>query len=547
MRDFTWVLEGNALTRSPYPGPVRVIVHGDRILSAGSLDSDAPESGSGTWARPAPRHSHGPVPGEAPVWTMPRDTWVLPGFIDGHTHLLGVGLAGMHPDLSAARSAAQALEMLSGWLGSHPGDQPVVAHGWDQSDWSPPRLPHRTELDRIAPSRPVVLRRVCGHVAVLNSAALALLGVDWPDLDVETGLALESLPLAMARLLPASPAQVRDAVRIARDKAWSRGITAAHDMGHTGDALPFRAYAAADMDGELGLRIHYYYGVELLDTVARAGLTAGMGSDCLRVGGIKLFLDGSFGGHSAAMRDPYQGKDERGLLLWKDNDLLDVFHRASSAGLPLAIHAIGDRAIDQAISAAERAAEEGYPKAAPGPRLEHAESLDRDLIERASQAGFLFSMQPNFTARWQGPGGLYESVLGAGRAIRLNPYRSAAAAAPMHFGSDCMPMNPLTGLAGALGHPEAGERLSLVEAVRRFTEHGACAVPNPFNHGRLEPGAAADLVLLRIPGLDRPESALEPDGPGILEGAAVVGTVFAGRLRWAADALPVPHWMEPAG
>ncbi len=547
MIESIWALEGNALTRRPNPGPARITVHGDRIHSVVRVDSGAPEPGSPARGRHGSQHLSDAVPGDVPVWTLPRDTWILPGFVDGHTHLMGVGLAGLHPDLSAARSASQALEILSAWLGSHPGDEPVVGHGWDQSEWSCPALPDRAGLDRIAPSRPVVMRRVCGHVAVLNSAALALVGADWPDLDVETGLALESLPLAMARLLPASPAQVRDAVRMARDKAWTRGITAAHDMGHTGDALPFRAFAAADMAGELGLRIHYYHGVDLLDSVAEAGVTAGTGSDCLRVGGIKLFLDGSFGGRSAAMREPYLGGDERGLLLREDRDLLEIFRRASEAGLPLAIHAIGDRAIDQAVSAAERSAEAGYPPAPPGPRLEHAESLDDRLIERASRAGLLFSMQPNFTARWQGPGGLYESVLGSTRALRLNPYRSAAVSAPMHFGSDCMPMNPLTGLAGALGHPWAGERLSLVEAVRRYTEHGAFAVPNPFSHGRLQAGAAADLVLLRIPGLDRPEAALEAGNPQLLDAAEVAATLFAGRLRWAAPALPTPTWMEPPG
>lgn len=547
MRDFTWVLEGNALTFGPDPGPVRILVREGRIHSAEWPPCGVQGSLSAAGAISQARPLTAPTPDAAPVWVLPPDVWILPGFVDGHTHLLGVGLAGLHPDLSGARSAAGALELLRDWLSAHPGEDPVVAHGWDQSEWNPPALPHRSELDRIAASRPVVLRRVCGHVAVLNSAALSLVGTGWPDLDPDTGLALESLPLAMARLLPATPEQVRDAVRIARDKAWKRGITAAHDMGHTGDALPFRAYSQADMNGELGLRVHYYFGVELLDSVAGAGIAAGAGSNRLRAGGIKLFLDGSFGGRSAAMRDPYPGGVERGLLLWKDDTLLDVFRKASSAGLPLAMHAIGDRAIEQAVSLARQAADEGYPPAPPGPRLEHAEALDPDLMERAARAGFRFSMQPNFTARWQGPGGLYESVLGNDRACRLNPYRSAAASAPMHFGSDCMPMDPLTGLEGALSHPDPGERLSLVEAIRRYTVHSLDAVPNPFDNGRIRRGAAADLVLVRIPGLHAPADAARPGGPGVLEGAAVAGTIFDGVLRFRADGFEAPVWMEPPG
>jgi predicted amidohydrolase YtcJ len=211
------------------------------------------------------------------------------------------------------------------------------------------------------------------------------------------------------------------------------------------------------------------------------------------------------------------------------------------------MHAIGDRAIAQAISAVESLAEEELRFPPPGPRIEHAEMLEAASIERGARAGLLFSMQPNFTARWQGTGALYEQILGEARARALNPFREVAACGRLVFGSDTMPLDPLLGLCGAAGHPLPGQRLPLVEAVRHYTASPASAAPRPFGGGRLATGEPADFVVLRIPGGIRgtPFEFVRATGraPGPVSGeespfdpaarATVAATWMDGVLRYA--------------
>lgn len=435
------------------------------------------------------------------AFRLPSDCLVVPGFVDAHTHLVGLGLAYLRPDCAGAASRAEALARVADWLRAHSGTGPVIGEGWDQSDWADPRPPERADLDAICSDRPLALRRVCGHVAVFNSRALESLGRAHEGLNPQSGLALEHLPLNIGRLWPPDPAVMDEAVRLGQAEAWRRGVTGIHEMGHSGT---FRAFGRARMAGTLRLRVTHFLPIERIGAVDDAGLVPGFGDEWLRVGGVKLFLDGSIGGRSAAVREAYPAAvgaepGGAGILLWEDLPLREALQEAVRLGFPPAMHAIGDRAIIQAISVAERMRAEGWTFPSPGPRLEHAEMLDAGLVARGAEAGFLFSMQPNFTARWQHAGGLYEQVLHVSRTAALNPYRTVAATDRLVFGSDTMPLDPLLGLRGACRHPVPGERLCFASALRRYTRAAAAAVPCPFGNGTLEPGARADLVVLRLP------------------------------------------------
>lgn len=503
---------------------------------------------SGGRVRSLHRVTPGPTDAEMrlpPGWSF------APGFIDAHTHLLGVGLGRRKPDLSAARSVDEALERLSGWLREHPGRGPVIAEGWDQSNWPERRAPLREEIDRLSGQRPVALRRVCGHVAVLNTAALARLGTAWPNLDESTGLALESLPLALGRLWPPNARMLAAAATEAQDWALRHGVTWIHEMGH---GQSFRAFGDLARTGRLRLRISHYFNQEHFEAISELGWVSGAGDRWLRVAGIKIFLDGSIGGRSAAFRDPYplevvdlatvrdarprvssrpvsgQGSHaeqpdtarsggqadaaagERGLLLWSDEDLLARLREIAGREFRVALHAIGDAAIEQAIRVVETLQREGHAGPEWAPRLEHAEALAPDLLERAVAAGFWFSMQPNFTVRWQHPGGLYEGRLGWDRTLGLNPYRSAFATGRLVLGSDCMPVGPRFGWRGLLEHPQESERLSPPEVLLAYGLAARSCVDAPFlrpvdRAGSLMAGAigpacgfsagdSADLVLL---------------------------------------------------
>ena len=475
-----------------------------------------------------------PAATSTPSLRLGAEYRLLPGFIDAHTHLIGLGLEFLRPNFSGAISRPEVLARLETWLREHPGSDPVIGEGWDQSLWSDPRPPDRVELDRVAGNRPVALRRVCGHVAVFNSAALASVGTEWEGLDVESGLALERLPLTIGRLWPPGRTMMAEGVRLGQEEAWRHGVTGIHEMGHPGT---FRAFGQAAVAGTLRLRVTHFFGAEHREAIDQAGLVPGFGSDRLRVGGIKIFLDGSIGGRSAAVRSPYPGDPPtgggRGQLLWPDEALADALRRAFLDGYQAAMHAIGDAAIEQAIRVVERLRRAGITPPEPGPRLEHAEMLDAELLERAVAAGFLFCLQPKFTARWQGPGLLYEQVLGVERAVRLNPYRSVARAGRLVFGSDTMPLGPLYGLGGALKHPLESERLDPKAARAAYTIDAAAAVTHPFDHGRLESGRTADFIVLRR-SAETPEARRGGDVPASWE---VAGTWFAGTRVHADAAL----------
>lgn len=469
------------------------------------------------------------------------DCFLLSGFVDSHTHLLGVGLRELRPDVSTARSAAEALEQLAAWLGARRVDgTPLIAEGWDQSLWRDPKLPTRAELDAVT-TRPLAFRRVCGHVAVFNSAALEALGTEWRDLDAESGLAREALPLSLPQLWPASREDQYQAILRAQELAFALGVTAAHEMGNP-DC--FRACQRAEAEGRLHLRIRHFFYAEYLDAIEQSGLQEGAGSARLKVGGIKFFLDGSFGGRSAALRAPYADGGD-GLLLWEDDRLTAALERAQRLRFRVALHAIGDRAIEQALSVVETLGKRGIDL--DHPRIEHAEMLDPALLPRLDASGFILSMQPNFTARWQGPGELYEQALGADRARRLNPFRPAASRPRLLFGSDTMPMDPLLGLRGALGHPREEDRLSLREALLAYSYWPRWYGHDDLAAGGLAPGDRADLTLLRLPEVGRRLSsadgeesrraalaqALEARDPAILRDAATVATWSGGRLVYA--------------
>lgn len=468
---------------------------------------------------------------------------LVPGFIDCHTHLLGVGMEETRPNLAGAQSREDALARLADWLQRNPGEGPLIGEGWDQSSWPDPAPPTRADLDRLT-HRPFVLRRVCGHIAVLNSAALVLLGTDWSDLDPESGLAKEALPLSIGRIWRPDRAEVREALLRAQAKALAAGVVAVHEMGDPGI---FRGLAQLEAEGLLELRVLHFFYAEFQDAIDQAGLVARFGGR-LRVAGIKIFLDGSFGGRSAAVSAPYRDGDDRGLLLHEESALREQLRRAAEAGYRVALHAIGDRAIEQALAAFRMLEAEGV--SLDHPRLEHAEMLHPEHLAAIEGTSVVLSMQPNFTARWQGPGGLYEQVLGVERARRLNPYRSVARKPRLLFGSDTMPLDPLLGLRGALGHPLAEERLSMDEALRAYTLWPRWYSEGLHGEGGLRPRDPADFAILELPALERELSRARARGEDLdgviralretrtiepLEGARVAATWVRGRVVFAAD------------
>jgi predicted amidohydrolase YtcJ len=214
--------------------------------------------------------------------------------------------------------------------------------------------------------------------------------------------------------------------------------------------------------------------------------------------GLKIFADGSIGGRTAAVFDEYADRPgEHGTLIQDDAALLTSIRRAHEAGLAVAVHAIGDRAIAQVLDAFA-----AFPPSEIHERrhrIEHFEMARPEDIRRAKELGLRPCMQPNFAGRWGQPGGMYEVALGPDRAKAMNAFRSALAAGTgVFFGSDGMPPSPAFGIRSAVDHPTPSERLTAEEAHRLYSEAGADAVAGDRRSGRIEVGADADLAVLPV-------------------------------------------------
>jgi len=186
------------------------------------------------------------------------------------------------------------------------------------------------------------------------------------------------------------------------------------------------------------------------------------------MGVVKIFTDGSIGARTAALREGYVDKTGWGLLLLPDGELRALLQTCFERRVTVAIHAIGDAALEQVVGAFENVTGK-RPLPTGWGSIEHAELLDDELLSRIKPLGVTLSVQPNFVAQWGQPGGLYEEALGRARFERMNPFGEIRRLGiPLTFGSDCMPLNPALGLRGAVHHPNEVYRLPVGDALGVF-------------------------------------------------------------------------------
>jgi predicted amidohydrolase YtcJ len=454
---------------------------------------------------------------------------VLPGFVDAHTHLPMVGRRLVEADLGGAdspadavdRLAARAAETASEETDREPDREWVVGFGYDESEWSEARYLTRADLDAVSDERPVVAVREDMHLASLDSVALDRLRDEMPTDDVETddagdptGVVVEDALDAVWAAIEPDREQMTEFVRAAGARANGLGVVGVHDMVRESHAP--RVYRDLDAAGELTLRVRINYWTDHLDAVRELGLRTNHGSEMVRTGAIKTFTDGSLGGRTAKLTEPYadapggesagdggdggdSDESDRGQWVVDPEELRDIVARAEAADLQVAAHAIGDEAIAAVLDAFEAAgADGGGDDSGDGQRhrIEHAEVLTDDLIDRIAASDVVVSAQPNFL-KWAREGGLYASRLGDERRLASNRFGAlSAAGVPLAFGSDCMPLDPLFGVEQAVTAPADEQRLSVTGALRAYTRGAAYAGFDEDRLGTVEPGKLADLVVL---------------------------------------------------
>jgi len=504
------------------PRAQAVAIEGNRILAVGSNEE-----------------VRGQIKGEGWERLDLEGRAVVPGFIDCHVHFLGFALGLKRLDFKNAGSLEGALELVrQSAQKSKPGEW-ITGFGWDHHLWQM-GFPCKEDLDRVAPENPVALRRKDGHLIWVNSLALARAGIDkgTPDPsggEIErdeqgpTGILKERALELVEEILPQPSPQTRQgALREAIGKAQRFGLTGIHDCEGSEALADFQSLLVR---GELGVRVYMMIPQKSLEKVIDLGLKTVFGNDFLRLGHLKVFVDGSLGSQTAHMLEPFYGQPGNfGIPVLSRDELQNIVGLADEAEIACAVHAIGDaanrKALDVFAQLRARGGREGLRH-----RIEHAQLLHPDDIPRFKELGIIASMQPIhatsdmvMATRYWGERARYSyawrSLLDSG--------------ARLAFGSDCPveSLDPLLGIHAAVtrqrasGEPEGGwypqERLSVAEAVHAYTLGAAYASGEERAKGSIAPGKLADLVVLsrdifEIP----PEEILE---------AEVVYTIFDGHF-----------------
>ncbi len=469
-------------------------------------------------------HLEGPPPeGEKTATVDLAGGYVLPGFVDTHSHLSSLALKGARCDLAGARSARDVCDLLAAWQREREA-RSVMGVDWDESRWTDPEPVTRSMLDAIDARQPVLARRICGHMGVANTVLLAKLTSSPTFIDTASGLLREHALWEAGRLCEPDLTALRDGVEGAIRTLHALGITAIHDIV---EPKKFDVYMEGVARSRARLRIDVLLHIHPSDLEPYLEKARDTDPAFFRVAGIKCFLDGSLGAFTAAVHEPYAGRSERGTLLMGTTELTSVVEATHARGYACAMHAVGDRAIDQALDALD-----GLPKDADTVRIEHCEIVGPTQLDRLRQSPVFLALQPNFVRRWGMPRGLYEQRLGEKRLRSCNPFRTLReSGVPFVFGSDGMPPGPLYGLIGAIEHPVASERLGRTEAIEYYS-----AAPNRLrihrrNGGTLEAGRLADFVVL--------------DGNPLtseLDGVRVVRTVVGGQVVFDAAEGAAMRW-----
>ncbi|MGX1791104.1 amidohydrolase [Bosea sp. NPDC055332] len=445
-----------------------------------------------------------------------------PGLNDSHLHLISVGLT---MDWVDARPAvAPTLDALLGQIAARaakakPGEW-VLARGYDQTKLDTGRHPFREELDRASPNNPVMLVRTCGHISIVNSLALKLGGIDEtsptpPGGLIEqqngrlTGLLAENARAPVKAAIPApSEEQLLAAIERGGQYLLSLGITSCMDaaVGMVTGFNEIAAYHKAKRDGRLPVRTWLALlgdeGRSIVPQCHEAGLISGTGDEMLMIGAVKIFLDGSAGGRTAWMSEPYLGEDKTtGVQMLSDEDLERQVLDAHAKGHQLACHAIGDAAIEQLITAYEKALA-AYPDPDRRHRIEHCGFSTPQQHERMVKAGIYPCPQQVFIHDF---GDAYVKVLGKERALPSYPFRTwFDLGLKPATGSDapvCDP-NPFPNFHTMLTRQtwrgtvmDERQRVSIEEALQAYTEYGAFSQKQEAVKGKLQPGFLADVAV----------------------------------------------------
>ena len=469
---------------------------------------------------------------------------VTPGFIDAHVHFIDGGSNLASVQLRDANTKILFLQRIKDFANTIPAGDWILGGDWDQTLWGG-EMPDRSWLDSITPNNPVFINRLDGHMVVANSLALKAANINAATKDITggeiardnkgnpTGILKDNAQDLVYKVIPTSPDAVLDkALDAAMNYVASKGVTSVHSMGTWSDVA---TYKRAQKSNRLNTRIYANVPLrtwqQLRDEVAKNG----HGDAWLHIGGLKGFVDGALGSHTAMMIQPLLDKPNlKGLYITPLDSLYYFTSQADKAGLQVMVHAIGDEAIHQQLNIYERVEKENGTRDRRF-RIEHAQHIAPSDISRFASLNVIASMQPYQIiddGRWA------EKLLGHKRSETTYAIRSLVDTKAIIAGGSDWPVSPPTPLEGIYGAvtrrtldekqpngwiPE--QKISVEEALRCYTYNAAFAEFEETHKGTLQVGKLADIVIL--------DADIFKIAPEKIRDMHVVKTIVGGKIVYS--------------
>ena len=439
---------------------------------------------------------------------------VFPGFIDAHMHVAASGLEHLQSVDTDLPSLAAIQDAIRKRAAQTPAGNWVLGFKYDDTKMAEGRPINRADLDAAAPNNPVFIRHRGGHTAFVNSAALNKADINDQTPNPSggayehgadgklTGRVMDNGNAAFASKIPstATRSDRRDGVKLITQMLVRAGVTSAHDA--LGDPDDLLAYQDAYETGDLHARIYCLIGAPHIDKMIRAGIRTGLGNEWVRVGAMKLMLDGSISERTARLSQPYVGRpNDYGILIMGEEEMYTWARKAHLAGWQVASHANGDGTIDQALRVYERLQRE-TPRNDPRFRLEHCTVINDDLVRRIKAIGAI----PTPFSSYAYYHGEKLSVYGEERVNRMFALRSFldAGVRPTQASDyTASPFDPMMALQSEVTRTDKNgnvwgpkQRITIQEALQVGTMNGAYASFEEHQKGSITPGKLADLVVL---------------------------------------------------
>lgn len=474
---------------------------------------------------------------------------LYPGFVDSHLHIIGHGEKLMRLDLSQMTSAQEMKQALKNYASNLPDGEWLIGEGWNENLWDVPDVPHMDELDAISTTHPIMLTRVCRHALIANSHAIQLAGITEPSEDPQggkidrdqnnemTGYFLDTAQELIKNAMPEfKQSYLERAIRLSVTDLWKHGIVGGHteDMNYYGGFYKTHQAFLNTINGDqLKFRAHLLVHHGVVDEMMDLGHSYKTGTDFVEFGAMKIFADGAIGGRTAWLSVEYEDdQGNHGMPIHEERELKKLVKKARDYHLPVAVHTIGDQAVEAVLDAIKE-----HPPTSEKlrDRIIHAQFLREDLLDELQKANAIIDIQPTFVSSdfpW-----VIERI-GEKRLGHAYAWKKLfKKGIPCAGGSDAPieEVNPLLGIRAAVLRKADSdgkvygkeEQLSMFEAVSLYTTGSAYAIGEEERRGKIETGYLADFTVL-----DQDLFSISPED---ITTANVVNTVVSGEIVYTTE------------